>query len=104
MIAKACGVARTLLYKYFRNKRAIFNEAIDEVTDKVRARYEEASASLASADQKLHRVCFTVFELLFDNRNFGRLNSYCFWFLTTQQSHLLLKVSHLRFQFANALL
>ena len=70
MIAKACGVARTLLYNYFRNKRAIFNEAIDEVTDKVRARYEEASASLASADQKLHRVCFTVFELLFDNRNF----------------------------------
>ena len=70
MIADACKISRTLLYAYFKDKRAIFNEAIDEVTDKVRARYEEASASLASADQKLHRVCFTVFELLFDNRNF----------------------------------
>lgn len=70
MIAKASGVARTLLYKYFKNKRAIFNEAIDEVTDTVRARYREVSATLASADQKLRQICITVFALLFENRNF----------------------------------
>ena len=70
MIAKACGVARTLLYKYFRNKRAIFNEAIDEVTAKVRAKYGEAAASRASADQKLRQVCVTVFTVLFENRSF----------------------------------
>lgn len=70
MIAKASGVARTLLYKYFKNKRAIFNEAIDEVTHKVREKYQEASVSLASADQKLRQICITVFALMFENRNF----------------------------------
>ena len=70
MIAKSSGVARTLLYKYFKNKRAIFNEAIDEVTHKVRAKYEEASATLSSADQKLRQICLTVFVLMFENRNF----------------------------------
>lgn len=70
MIAKASGVARTLLYKYFKNKRAIFNEAINEVTGKVRAKYLEASDTLASADQKLRQICITVFALMFENRNF----------------------------------
>lgn len=70
MIAKASGVSRTILYTYFPDKRAIFNEAIDQVTRKVRATYEAAVASGASADAKLRQVCLAVFALIFENRNF----------------------------------
>lgn len=70
MIAKTSGVARTLLYRYFRNKRAIFNEAINELTNKVRAKYPDAAAARVSADQKLRQICITVFTLMFENRNF----------------------------------
>ncbi|MGN0855263.1 MAG: TetR/AcrR family transcriptional regulator [Kiritimatiellia bacterium] len=70
MIAKASGVARTLIYRYFKNKRAIFNEAINEVTDKVRDKYPTAADAGIGADQKLRRICITVLMLMFANRRF----------------------------------
>ncbi len=70
MIAKASGVARTILYTYFKDKRAIFNEAIEEVTGKIRATYEVAAATAATADAKLRQICLTVFAVLFDHRDF----------------------------------
>ena len=70
MIAEASGVARTILYTYFRDKRAIFNEAIDLVTGKIRATCEECEAAAAGALEKLRRVCLTVFAVLFDNRDY----------------------------------
>jgi len=69
-IAKRCSVSRTLLYTYFKNKRAIFNEAIDEVTSRVEKKYAEVVHSSRSADAKLRQICMTVVAMLFDNRDF----------------------------------
>ena len=66
MIAEACGISRTLLYTYFKDKRQIFNEA----TDVVGARYREIVRARLSADAKLRQICISVFALLFDNRDF----------------------------------
>lgn len=70
MIAKAAGISRTLLYTYFKDKRQIFNEAIDEATAVVGTRYREIARSRLSADAKLRQICISVFALLFDNRDF----------------------------------
>ncbi len=70
MIAKACGISRTLLYTYFKDKRQIFNEAIDEATSVVGVRYREVVRSRLSADAKLRQICIVVFAQLFDNRDF----------------------------------
>ena len=70
MIAQECGIARTLLYTYFKDKRAIFNEAIEEATSSVETRYREIMRSRQTADAKLRQLCIAVFALLFDNRDF----------------------------------
>lgn len=70
MIAKECGISRTLLYTYFKDKRAIFNEAINEATSAVVAKYREIMRTRQSADAKLRQLCIEVFALLFDNRDF----------------------------------
>ena len=70
MIAKECGVARTLLYTYFKDKRAIFNEAVREATSTVETQYRDIVRSHQSADAKLRQLCIAVFALLFDNRDF----------------------------------
>jgi AcrR family transcriptional regulator len=70
MIAQMGAVSRTLLYTYFKNKRAIFNEAIREVTSRVEMEYAEVVRSTQSADAKLRQICITVLAMLFDNRDF----------------------------------
>ena len=70
MIAQACGISRTLLYTYFKDKRQIFNEAIDEATGVIGVRYHEIVRARLSADAKLRQICISVFALLFDNRDF----------------------------------
>ena len=70
MIAEETGMSRTLLYTYFKDKRAIFNEAIDAATSVVGARYREIVRARLSADAKLRQICISVFALLFDNRDF----------------------------------
>ncbi len=70
MIAEACGISRTLLYTYFKDKRQIFNEAIDEATGIIGVRYREVVKTRLPADAKLRQICIDVFALLFDNRDF----------------------------------
>ena len=70
MIAEECGIARTLIYTYFKDKRAIFNEAVSEATSTVEAQYREIMRSRQSADAKLRQLCIAVFAMLFDNRDF----------------------------------
>ena len=70
MIAEACGISRPLLYTYFKDKRQIFNEAIDEATGVIGVRYREIVRSRLPADAKLRQICIDVFALLFDNRDF----------------------------------
>ena len=70
MIAKECGIARTLLYTYFKDKRGIFNEAVDEATSSIADLYRELMRTKQSADAKLRQLCMAVFALLHDNRDF----------------------------------
>ena len=70
MIARECGIARTLLYTYFKNKRAIFNESIEEATSSITGKYHDVMRSGLSADAKLRQLCVAVFALLYDNRDF----------------------------------
>ena len=70
MIAAETGMSRTLLYTYFKDKRAIFNEAIDAATSVIGVRYREIVRARLSADAKLRQICISVFALLFDNRDF----------------------------------
>lgn len=70
MIAGECGVARTLLYTYFKDKRAIFNEAINEATMGIAEVYREVKKVHASADAKLRHLCVSVFALLYDSKDF----------------------------------
>ena len=70
MIADACKISRTALYTYFKDKRAIFNEAIDEATSRIEAKYAEIVHSRHSADAKLRQICITVLSILFDYRDF----------------------------------
>ena len=70
MIAEACKISRPLLYTYFKDKRQIFNEAIDEATGVIGVRYREIAKTRLSADAKLRQICIDVFALLFDNRDF----------------------------------
>ena len=67
-IADSCAIARTTLYKYFRNKREIFNTAIWEVSYLLIGRFDEALSSKANAVTRLDRVMTAVFQLLFEQR------------------------------------
>ena len=54
LIAKESGVSRTLLYTYFKDKRQIFNEAINEATDVVGARYRARSCEVRGDPSARH--------------------------------------------------
>lgn len=67
-IADSCGIARTTLYKYFRNKREIFNYAIWETSNIL----SEIYASILKYDQpvtaRLKNIMDAVLKLLFEQR------------------------------------
>ncbi|HPK37284.1 MAG TPA: TetR/AcrR family transcriptional regulator [Kiritimatiellia bacterium] len=67
-IADSCAIARTTLYKYFRNKRHIFNTAIWEVSYLLIERFEEILSSRTSTVDRLDRVMRAVLTLLFEQR------------------------------------
>ena len=67
-IADGCGIARTTLYKYFRNKREIFNYAIWESSNILSQIY----ASILKYDQpvpvRLKNIMDAVLNMLFEQR------------------------------------
>ena len=68
-IADRCGITRTTLYIYFKNKKEIFNYSIKQLLSKVeediRAIYTDAS--LGSAE-KITKVLLDIFQRLEENR------------------------------------
>jgi AcrR family transcriptional regulator len=68
-ISDRCGITRTTLYTYFRNKREIFNYSIKLLLAKVEQgiRLVLSDTSLASVD-KITKVLFDIFEQLEENR------------------------------------
>lgn len=69
-IADNCGVARTVLYRYFKNKRQVFDAAIEVTANEIGMRYRRTLRSNATADERLRRICSTVTTTLFEKRDF----------------------------------
>ena len=70
MLSAHTGVARTVLYRYFRDKRQIFNSAIVELLSRIVKKHTEIVHSEASAAGRLAKICTAVVVMLFDNRQF----------------------------------
>lgn len=73
MIAVHCDIARTVLYRYFTDKRQVFDEAIREVIGRMAARYSEIARANESPAIRLRQMCALVTATLFDNRRFLRV-------------------------------
>ncbi len=69
-LASRCGVARTVLYRYFRDKRQIFASAVSALVGRVAAKHSEIVRSESTAAMRLSRICAAVTATLFDNREF----------------------------------
>jgi len=67
-IADDCGIARTTLYTYFKNKREIFNYAIWEVSNILIEKYDSILQQDEPAEIKLKTIMGAVLELLFAQR------------------------------------
>ena len=69
-ISEACGVARTVLYRYFRNKRQVFDGAVMQVVGRVAQKDNEIMHAKLPAATRLRQICTVVTATLFDNRDF----------------------------------
>lgn len=70
MIAAAAGVSRTVLYRYFCDKREILDAAILSITGRVGDRCREILFQPGSIVEKLERACHTTVEIMFENKEF----------------------------------
>lgn len=69
-LADSSGIARTILYRYFKNKRQIFDAAIYLVLDRVVQKHAEIMHAKLPASVRLRQICTAVTATLFDNREF----------------------------------
>lgn len=69
-ISKATGVPRTALYRCYRTKREIFDDAIGRALAELRTIVNATLAEPASAADRLEKVCGIVAERLFEQRDF----------------------------------
>ena len=68
-IADRCGITRTILYLYFKNKREIFTYSIKQLLLNVEENINQITAdkSLKSAD-KIIKILMSIFDLVEKNR------------------------------------
>lgn len=69
-LSEECGIARTVLYRYFRDKRQIFGAAISLMLGRIVQKHTEIVHSKLSASVRLRQICNVVTATLFDNRDF----------------------------------
>ena len=69
-LSEECGVARTVLYRYFRGKRQIFAEAITMTLGRIVQKNTEIMHARRPASLRLRQICTVVTATLFDNRDF----------------------------------
>ena len=69
-VAESLGVQRTQLYRWFRNKREVFDAAIILITERLSAKLTEIRAATPSSAERLRRLCFAAAAIFIDNRPF----------------------------------
>ncbi len=69
-LSEECGVARTVLYRYFRDKRQIFRAAINLTLSRIVQKHTEIVHSKLPASVRLRQICTVVAATLFDSRDF----------------------------------
>ena len=69
-LSEECGVARTVLYRYFRGKRQIFADAIALTLGRIIQKNMEVVRSDLPASVRLRQICTVSTATLFDNRDF----------------------------------
>ena len=68
-IADKCGITRTILYLYFKNKREIFTYSIKQLLVNVEEKINSTNAdNTLSSVEKISRVLLDIFKLFEQNR------------------------------------
>ncbi len=70
MIAEAAGIARTVMYRYYKDKREVLDAAIRANASIIMAQCREEIARSLSVRSKLKMMCFHVTDYLFGKREF----------------------------------
>lgn len=70
MIASSAGVARTVLYRYFRSKREVLDAAILAATRQIMKECKKELASRGRVADRLAMVCYHVADVLFEKKEF----------------------------------
>jgi AcrR family transcriptional regulator len=69
-ISEATGIARTALYRYFKSKRELFDEAIHELTGGLMVELGEIIERGETVSARLEQVCCLVVEEMYRKRDF----------------------------------
>ena len=69
-ISEATGIARTALYRYFKTKREIFDEAIHGITSEIKRDLERLSRKRQPVSRRLEEACGLVIDTLYGRKDF----------------------------------
>jgi AcrR family transcriptional regulator len=69
-ISEATGIARTALYRYFRTKRELFDEAIHEITGSIMTELRDIINRDSPVPARLEIACEQVVDEIFNKREF----------------------------------
>lgn len=69
-ISKSTGIARTALYRYFKTKREIFDEAIHAITAGIRLELGRIAATDAPVSKRMETSCSTVINEMYGRKEF----------------------------------
>jgi len=69
-ISEATGIARTALYRYFKTKREIFDEAIHGITSEIKDSLGRISRKRLPVARRLEEACDIVIDTLYGRRDF----------------------------------
>ncbi len=69
-LADSCRIARTILYRYFKNKRQIFDAAIILAMQRIVQKHAEIMHAKLPSAVRLRQICTAVTATLFDNQEF----------------------------------
>ena len=69
-ISEATGIARTALYRYFKTKREIFDEAIHGTTSRIKRELEKVVVKPLPVAKRLELACAMVVDVLHGKKAF----------------------------------